>query len=109
LYGTRAGEVLALTDSAPHLAQPLSPTVTDIGAQVRYGVRVEHCLRVSDFIRRRTLLGASAGQGWDAAPAVAALMADELGWSRAQTDAELEAYRADIAGTRAFTDVERRG
>jgi glycerol-3-phosphate dehydrogenase len=109
LYGTRAGEVLALTDSAPHLAQPLSSTVTDIGAQVRYGVRVEHCLRVSDFIRRRTLLGASAGQGWDAAPAVAALMADELGWSRAQTDAELEAYRADIAGTCAFTDVERRG
>jgi glycerol-3-phosphate dehydrogenase len=104
VYGARAREVVALTDSAPHLAEALSATVTDIGAQVRYGVRVEHCLRVSDFIRRRTLLGASADQGWNAAPAVASLMADELGWSTARADAELEAYRADIDSTRAFRD-----
>ena len=31
--------------------------------------REEHCVRLSDFMRRRTLLGASEDQGWDAAPA----------------------------------------
>ena len=63
------------------LNRPLSPRYPDIAAQVIFGVRFEHCVRLSDFIRRRTLLGASTDQGWDAALAVAALMAAELGWS----------------------------
>jgi glycerol-3-phosphate dehydrogenase len=104
LYGTRANDVMKVAESAQHLAGPLSLTSADNGAQVVYGVRVEHCRRISDFIRRRTLLGASADQGWAAAPAVAALMAEELGWSPAQTAAELDRYRADIRSTRAFRE-----
>jgi glycerol-3-phosphate dehydrogenase len=73
---------------------------------VVYGVRVEHCRRISDFIRRRTLLGASADQGWAAAPQVAALMAEELRWPAAQAAAELDRYRADIRSTRAFKEEE---
>jgi glycerol-3-phosphate dehydrogenase len=103
LYGTRAGDVVALAQSAAGLDRQLSPCYPDIGAQVLFAVRSEHCLRLSDFIRRRTLLGASADQGLDAAPRVADLMAAELGWSAAQVSAELEAYRRDIASTRAFT------
>jgi glycerol-3-phosphate dehydrogenase len=103
LYGSRAGHVRALARAAADLDRPLSPRYPDIAAQVIFGIRFEHCVRVSDFIRRRTLLGASADQGWDAAPRVAALMATELGWSSGQLSAELEAYRRDIDDTRAFT------
>jgi glycerol-3-phosphate dehydrogenase len=104
LYGSRTPEVLALTGSPEDLTRPLSPRYPDIAAQVIFGVRAEHCLRVSDFIRRRTSLGASADQGWDAAPRVAALMAAELGWSPQQVASELDAYRREIDATRAFKE-----
>jgi len=104
LYGTRAAQVLALAQSAPGLDRPLSPAYPDIGAQVLFAVRLEHCVRLSDFIRRRTLLGAATDQGWDAAPRVADLMAAELAWSPTQVSAELDTYRRDIASTRAFTE-----
>jgi glycerol-3-phosphate dehydrogenase len=104
MYGTRAGEVMIIARKAEHLTRPLSPRYPDVGAQVVFGVREEHCFRVSDFVRRRTLLGASADQGWDAAPGVATLMAAELGWSTGQTAAELEACRRDIERARAFKE-----
>ncbi len=104
LYGARASEVRALAEAEPHLAGPLSSKYPDVGAQVIFAVRSEHCARLSDFLRRRTLLGATEDQGWDAAGAAARLMAMELGWSRSRIDEELAAYRADIARTLAFRD-----
>jgi glycerol-3-phosphate dehydrogenase len=104
LYGARANEVRALAEAEPHLARPLSPKYPDLGAQVIFAVRAEHCARLSDFLRRRTLLGATEDQGWDAADGAARLMAMELGWSRSRIDEELAAYRADIARTLAFRD-----
>jgi glycerol-3-phosphate dehydrogenase len=104
LYGSRADAVIALADAAPALNRCLSQRYPDIAGQVIFGVRFEHCVRLSDFIRRRTLLGASTDQGWDAAPSVAALMAAELGWSSGQMSAELEAYSRDIDSTRAFKE-----
>ena len=104
LYGCRTTEVLALTGLGEDLTEPLSPHYPDIGAQVVFGVRAEHCVRISDFIRRRTSLGASADQGWAAAPRVAALMAAELGWPPQQEASELDAYRREIDATRAFRE-----
>jgi glycerol-3-phosphate dehydrogenase len=104
LYGTRADRVLALANATSDLARPLSSRRPELGAQVIFGVRVEHCVRISDFIRRRTLLGASADQGWDAAPRVAELMAAELGWSSERTGAELEDYRREIDSNCAFKE-----
>jgi glycerol-3-phosphate dehydrogenase len=88
LYGARAANVLALAESMPAWRQPLSPAYPDIGAQVIYSVRFEHCLRIDDFIRRRTLLGATADQGVQAVDATAALMAEELSWPAALRTAE---------------------
>jgi glycerol-3-phosphate dehydrogenase len=104
LYGTRAPQVVALAQSAAGLDRQLSPRYPDIAGQVLFAVRAEHCLRLSDFIRRRTLLGASTDQGWDAAPRVADLMAAELAWSPAQVSAEMDSYGRDIASTRAFAE-----
>jgi glycerol-3-phosphate dehydrogenase len=102
LYGTRAGEVLAVARSAPHLARPLSPKYPDIAAQVVFGVTREHCRRLSDFMRRRTLLGAAADQGWDAARPAATLMGAQLAWSPSRVEEEIEDYRREIAATLAF-------
>jgi glycerol-3-phosphate dehydrogenase len=102
LYGTRASAVMALTRSAHELEQPLASGYPDIAAEVVFGVRSEHCRRISDFIRRRSRLGASADQGWSAAPRVAELMGAELGWPLERIAAEIETYGRDIASTRAF-------
>jgi glycerol-3-phosphate dehydrogenase len=102
LYGTRAAEVLALAQGDPRLAQPLSPQYPDIGAQVAFAARFEHCMRLSDFLRRRTLLGATSDQGWGAARPAAQLLGEELGWSPSRIEDELAAYRTDIDGTLTF-------
>ena len=102
LYGTRASEVMALARSGKGLDEPLAAQYPDIAAEVVFAVRSEHCRRISDFIRRRTALGASTDQGWSAAPRVAELMGAELGWPPDRIAAEIESYRDDIASTRAF-------
>jgi glycerol-3-phosphate dehydrogenase len=63
----------------------------------------EHALHLSDFMRRRTALGASVDQGWGVAPQVAAAMAVLLGWTPARTSSEIEVYRQEIESTRAFS------
>jgi glycerol-3-phosphate dehydrogenase len=102
LYGTRAAEVIHLASVDRSLAARLTPPSLDIAAQVIFAVRAEQCLRLSDFLLRRTRLGFSADQGMSAAPRVAELMASELRWSPARTAAELDAYRSAVARTQAF-------
>jgi glycerol-3-phosphate dehydrogenase len=88
LYGSRAVEVVALANATAALGAPLSPAYPDIGAEVVYGVRREYCVRLDDFMRRRTLLAASADRGAQAVATAAALMARELSWSPAHQAAE---------------------
>jgi glycerol-3-phosphate dehydrogenase len=104
LYGARAMAVMALAGSAPGLDRPLSPKYPDLAAQVVHAVRHEHCVKLSDFLRRRTLLGASADQGWDAAAPAATLMAAELRWSTSRIAEELVGYRREIVATQAFRE-----
>jgi glycerol-3-phosphate dehydrogenase len=101
LYGTRAADVIRLARSEG-LDRRLSSKYPDIAAQVVYSVRFEHCVRLSDFLRRRTLLGASADQGLDAAETAAQLMGSELKWDATRMAAELDEYRRDVATTVAF-------
>jgi glycerol-3-phosphate dehydrogenase len=93
VYGCRAAEVRALAAQNPELARPLHPEYPDVAAQVVFSVREEQCLRVEDFMLRRSLLGFRPDQGLRAVEAVADWMGRELGWSPAQRAAEVEAYR----------------
>jgi glycerol-3-phosphate dehydrogenase len=102
LYGTRADFVIALVRSNPALGRPLSPKYPDIVAQVVHAVRSEHCRRLADFLRRRTLLGTYADQGGEAAAAAGAVMSAELGWSSNRLAAEVGAYQRDVASTESF-------
>ena len=102
LYGTRASGVISLAQSAAGLERALSPNYPDIAAQVVFSARFEHARRLSDFLRRRSLLGASQDQGLDAAGPAAELMAAELNWSPARIAEEVDSYRRDVAATLAF-------
>jgi len=102
LYGSRASDVIRLAASSQALAEALAPGTPDIAAQVIFSVRTEQCLKVSDFLLRRTRLGFGPDQGRLALPRVATLMAAELGWSGDERDAECAAYVARIEDTQAF-------
>jgi glycerol-3-phosphate dehydrogenase len=109
LYGSRAEDVMRLTAERLELAAPLSPKYSDIGAQVAFAARHEYCLTLADFIRRRSLLGSTADQGWDAVPAAAAILARELEWTADHQQREISAYARDITRTQSFQSEARDG
>jgi glycerol-3-phosphate dehydrogenase len=106
LYGSRAAELLRLAGTDPRLCERLAPEYPDIAAQVVFAVRTEQCLRVSDFLLRRSLLGFSRDQGMKAVPAVAYWMAEELQWPATKTAAEIESYQKWVEETQAFRTGE---
>ena len=93
-YGTMADEVRALIAFRPDLGDPLVPGQPYLRAEAVYAVRHEMATTLDDILTRRTrahLFDRPACLA--AAPAVAALMADELGWSTDETARQLDAYR----------------
>ena len=89
VYGADAQAIRSLSASAPELAEPLHARLPSIAAEVVWAVREEMARTVEDVLSRRTralLLDARAAV--EAAPAVATLMARELGrgaaWEREQ-------------------------
>jgi glycerol-3-phosphate dehydrogenase len=100
-YGTEAEVVRALTADDPDLAAPLVPGLPYLRAEARYAVQHEMARTLDDVLSRRTrarLLARDASS--DAAASVAELIASDLGWSDAERDAEVRAYRASIDAER---------
>jgi glycerol-3-phosphate dehydrogenase len=97
IYGGRADEVRALARGVSELAEPLAPQYPDIAAQVVHAVRHERCLRLEDFMLRRSFLGFRPDRGRCAAEAVSRRMQTELGWSEDERRRELDAF-ADTTG-----------
>jgi glycerol-3-phosphate dehydrogenase len=101
-YGTEADAVRRLAADDPGLAAPLVPGLPYLRAEARYAVQDEMARTLDDVLSRRTrarLLARDASA--DAAAEVAVLIAPDLGWSDAERDAEVAAYRASIAAERA--------
>jgi glycerol-3-phosphate dehydrogenase len=100
-YGGDARDVVALQRSDSSLAQPLVPGLAYTKAEALYAARVEMAHTLDDVLSRRTrarLLARDASA--DAAPEVAELLATELGWDDAETQRQVERYRAAV-------DIER--
>jgi glycerol-3-phosphate dehydrogenase len=102
LYGSRASEVVQLAASDERLREPFSPDAPEIAAQVVFAARTEQCVRLVDFLLRRTLLGFSEDQGQSAMARVAELLAEELAWSRERTSVEISLYQEYVRTTQAF-------
>jgi glycerol-3-phosphate dehydrogenase len=90
LYGDEARLILDL-GRAENLLDPLHPAHPYIGAEVVFAVRREMAQHVSDVLLRRLPLGLlDMAHARQAAPAVAAIMARELGWDEARRDSEVQ-------------------
>jgi glycerol-3-phosphate dehydrogenase len=88
-YGEDALALRGLVEGRPDLGAVLDPDAPILAAQVFWAVRHEMALTVDDVLARRTrLLSLNARAAMRVAPAVARLMATELGksddWEKAQ-------------------------
>ncbi|HVL27086.1 MAG TPA: glycerol-3-phosphate dehydrogenase/oxidase [Acidimicrobiales bacterium] len=97
-YGTEAAAVQALARAEPGLAAPLVPGLAYLRAEAVWAVREEMALTLDDVLSRRTRATIlDAGAAAAAGPAVAALLAPELGWSEQESRRQVAAYLAAAA------------
>jgi len=97
-YGTLRDEIGHLVAADPTLGEPLVPGLPYTRAEAVYAVRCEMATTLVDVVTRRTrshLLDRAATLA--AAPAIADLLAAELGWDRPQRDRQLAAYEQLVA------------
>ena len=83
-YGSLVSEILEIIAEDKNLAQPLSPDLPYIKAEVIYAVTHEGAQSVDDVLSRRTRIAFEANDGGDSlAMSVATLIAPILGWDAA--------------------------
>lgn len=92
LYGRRCCEVIHTSRGCDEWREPVASGYRDIKAQVVYAVRSEDAHHLSDVILRRLRMGLSEDRGLAGAPAVAEIMASELGWDEKTKRSEVEAF-----------------
>jgi len=98
-YGSDAPEIEALTASEPELGDLIHPRLSLRRGEVVWFLRREMARTVDDVLARRSralLLDARAAR--EAAPTVAAILADELGRGTAWTQAQVESFDEIAAG-----------
>ena len=101
-YGSEARVLLAMIDADPSLAEPLVEGLPYVRAEALYAVRHEMARSVDDVLARRTRARLQARDASAAAaPAVAALVADDLGWSPDEQARQVAAYTALVDAERA--------
>ena len=100
-YGSLADEVLDLMTENPALAEPLPGADDYLGAEVVYATTHEGALHVNDVLTRRTRISIESwDRGVSAAPVVARLMGEVLGWSATQEENEVAHYLARVEAER---------
>jgi len=92
-YGTNAVVIARIAQENPDLNERLLPGMPFLKAEVAYTVRHEMAVEMRDFLSRRIRIELSDIRPCAAAaPEVARIMADELGWSPEQKEAKLREY-----------------
>ncbi|MFI5276442.1 MAG: glycerol-3-phosphate dehydrogenase/oxidase [Ktedonobacterales bacterium] len=92
-YGSHALEILDLVKAQPALGKRLIDDLPFILAEVVYACRDEMAMRLDDALARRMRIELEDRQrGAGVVEQVSSLMAGELGWSSATTNAEIEEY-----------------
>jgi glycerol-3-phosphate dehydrogenase len=96
-YGSDATTVLAIAESDPSLAELLVPGLPYLRAEAIFAVRYEMATTVDDILSRRTRARLETRDvSAEAAVAVAALIAPELGWDDAEQARQVADYRTRI-------------
>jgi len=93
VYGSDAYEIRKLIESDARLGEPLHAALPYLKAEVIWAARHEMARTVEDALARRTrALFLNARAAAEMAPAVADLMASELGWDTATRTKQLAAF-----------------
>jgi len=97
-YGAEARTILGLVEKDRSLAARIVDDLPYIMAQVVYSCRREMAMTLADVIERRLYINFEDwDRGYGAAPAVAEVMAAELGWDTGEKDRQVEEYRQSVA------------
>ncbi|RAX15509.1 FAD-dependent oxidoreductase [Pseudarthrobacter sp. AG30] len=100
-YGSMTPEVLAIIAQDKELAEPIPGADDYLQAEAVYAATHEGARHVQDVLTRRTRISIEAwDRGVSAAPVVAKLMGDVLGWSDAQRENEVRHYIARVEAER---------
>ncbi len=101
-YGSRIEDLLVELDERPELSEPLEHAEDYLKVEVRYAASQEGALHLDDVLTRRTRISIETwDRGVGAAPVVARLMGEVLGWSDDEVEREVSHYKARV-------DAERR-
>ncbi len=93
IYGTHAHQIKILIDKNPELGEKIHPSFPNTKAEIIWALRREMAVKVEDVLSRRIrILILDAQAAIDAAPAVAKLMASEMGKDQDWIDSELEDF-----------------
>ena len=100
-FGAEASEVQAMIQADPTLGEPLVAGLPSVRAEALHAARHEMATTLDDVLARRTRARLQARDASAAAsPAVAALIAPDLGWSAEETERQIAAYVALITEER---------
>jgi glycerol-3-phosphate dehydrogenase len=100
-YGSRVHDLIGMIRAERALAEPLPGADDYLAVEARYAVTHEGARHLDDVLARRTRISIEAwDRGTDAAPVVAGLMADVLGWDAAQRKREIDFYLERVAAER---------
>jgi glycerol-3-phosphate dehydrogenase len=100
-YGSCATDMLDLVGERTELGATLPGTEDYLEAEVVYAAMQEAALHLDDVLTRRTRLSIETwDRGTAAAPRVAELMGEVLGWDQATIDRELVHYRTRVEAER---------
>lgn len=96
-YGSMADELLELIAANPAMGQELPGNPDYLAAEVAYAITHEGALHVEDVLSRRTRLDIETrDRGIAAAPVVAKIMGDLLGWDTTRVRDEARNYRLGV-------------
>jgi glycerol-3-phosphate dehydrogenase len=96
-FGTRASKVMDLAREQAELAAPLVEGLAPTRAEAAFAIRDEMAVSIEDVLSRRIGLQTHSWKhAIRAAPAVAELLARELGWSEKRKQEALDQYVAKI-------------
>jgi glycerol-3-phosphate dehydrogenase len=100
-YGDRVHELLDMLRADPSLASPLPGADDYLAVEARYAVTHEGALHLEDVLTRRMRISIEAwDRGVAAAPEVANLMAELLGWTDEVKKRETDRYLARVIAER---------
>ena len=100
-YGTRIREILELARRRPELAEPLPGGGGYLRAEIVHAAAGEGALHLDDVLTRRTRISIeTADRGVAAAPEVARLVGEVLGWDEATRRREIAHYEARVRAER---------